>query len=172
MRLKLLISALQIVIFVFLINAIKISAQDIPDFLYDRGTGIPMSIFGTYVEDGELLVYPFYEYYYNGNIEYEPFDFGLPSKQEYRGKYKANEGLIFLGYGISDRLAIEFEAGIITATLTKSENDTSAVQREFTESGLSDAEGQLDGVGTKRIQAHRSFLITLNLYFQQVKKIV
>ena len=143
MRLKLFISALQIVIIVFLFNAIKISAQDIPDFLYDRGTGIPMSIFGTYVQDGELLVYPFYEYYYDSNIEYEPFDFGLPSKQEYRGKYKANEGLIFLGYGISDRLALEFEAGIITATLTKSENDTSALQPEFTESGLSDVEGQV-----------------------------
>jgi Putative MetA-pathway of phenol degradation len=122
---------------------INISAQEIPYYLYDRGTGIPMSIAGTYVRNGELLIYPFYEYYYDSNIEYEPHDFGFPSINEYRGKYTANEGLIFLGYGISDRLAVEFEGGIISATLTKSENDTSALQPEFTESGLSDIEGQV-----------------------------
>jgi hypothetical protein len=102
-----------------------------------------MSIAGTYVRNGELLIYPFYEYYYDSNIEYEPHDFGFPSINEYRGKYTANEGLIFLGYGISDRLAVEFEGGIISATLTKSEHDTSALQPEFTESGLSDIEGQV-----------------------------
>jgi len=121
----------------------KVVAQEIPYYLYDRGTGIPMSIAGTYVRSGELLIYPFYEYYYDSNIEYEPHDFGLPSTKEYRGKYTANEGLIFLGYGISDRLAVEFEAGIISATLTKSANDTSALDSEFTESGLSDVEGQV-----------------------------
>jgi hypothetical protein len=117
--------------------------KDLPEYLQDRGTGIPMSIFGTYVREGELVIYPFYEYYWDSNIEYEPFDFGFPSQTEYRGKYQAHEFLIFLGYGISDRLALEFEAGVITATLTKSENDTSALEPEFTESGLSDVEGQV-----------------------------
>ena len=102
-----------------------------------------MSIFGTYVRESELLVYPFYEYYYDSNIEYEPFDFGFPSKQEFRGQYQAHEFLIFVGYGVSDRLALEIEAGVITATLSKSENDTSALTPEFTESGISDVEGQV-----------------------------
>ena len=130
-------------IVVMLFLPANIGAQDLPYYLYDRGTGMPMSIPGTYVKDSELLIYPFYEYYYDSNIEYEPLDFGVPSNKEYRGKYTANEGLIFLGYGITDRLAVEFEAGIISATLTKSGNDTSALEPKFTESGVSDVEGQV-----------------------------
>ena len=135
--------------------------EEIPVYLSDRGTGIPISIFGTYVRDDELLVYPFYEYYHDSNLEYEPFDFGIPSIQEFRGQYKAHEFLIFLGYGISDRLALEFEAGVITATLTKSENDTSSLESEFTESGISDVEGQLrGGGGIMKAQVCQNFLIT------------
>jgi hypothetical protein len=118
-------------------------AQDEPYYLQDRGTGIPISIFGTYVRQGELLVYPFYEYYYDSDLEYEPFEFGHGSTREYRGRYEAHEFLIFLGYGITDRLAIEFEAGVITAKLNKSENDTSSLSPEINESGLSDVEGQI-----------------------------
>lgn len=143
MKTNISVISLLMILTAVILQPVETIAQDEPYYLQDRGTGIPMSIFGTYVRQGELLVYPFYEYYYDSNIEYEPFDFGLPSKQEYRGKYQANEGLIFLGYGISDRLALEFEAGIITATLTKSKNDTSALQPEFTESGFSDVEGQI-----------------------------
>jgi hypothetical protein len=40
------------------------------DHARDRGPGIPVSMFGTYVERGELLVYPFVEYYRDGNAEY------------------------------------------------------------------------------------------------------
>ena len=135
---------LQLILTALLLQATASFAQEeIPVYLSDRGTGIPMSIFGTYVRDGELLVYPFYEYYYDSNLEYAPFDFGLPSMKEFRGQYQANEFLIFLGYGISDRLALEFEAGVITATLTKSENDTSSLESEITESGISDVEGQI-----------------------------
>lgn len=143
MRSRLLIVAMQITSMVLVLHPVYNFAQEYPEYLYDRGTGIPMSIFGTYVTNGELLVYPFYEYYDDSNIEYEPYDFGHLSKQEYRGKYQANEGVIFLGYGISDRLAIEFEAGIITAKLNKAENDTSSLPQEINESGLSDVEGQI-----------------------------
>ncbi|MCH8032185.1 MAG: hypothetical protein IH950_00320 [Bacteroidetes bacterium] len=144
MVIKIIIPMLQLILTAMLIQpTVSFAQEEIPDYLQDRGSGIPMSIFGTYVRDGELLVYPFYEYYYDSNMEYEPFDFGLPSMQEFRGQYQANEFLIFLGYGISDRLALEFEAGVITATLTKSENDTSSLESEFTESGISDVEGQI-----------------------------
>jgi hypothetical protein len=102
-----------------------------------------MSQFGTYVNKGQVLLYPFYEYYSDDNLEYEPFDFGYGSMQEYRGRYRAHEGLIFIGYGISDKLAVEFEAGVIDAKFNKSPNDTSAVPAEIKESGLSDVEGQI-----------------------------
>ena len=103
--------------------------QDLPVYLRDRGTGIPMSIFGTYVRKGELLVYPFYEYIKDDNLEYEPADFGFPLKREFRGRFRGHETLIFIGYGISDRLAIEFEAGVITAKFNKSGSDTTAAGR-------------------------------------------
>ena len=143
MRSRLLVTAMQIISMVLVLHPVNNFAQESFEYLYDRGTGIPMSIVGTYVRDGELLVYPFYEYYHDSDIEYEPFDYGHTSKQEYRGKYQANEGVIFLGYGISAQLAIEFEAGIISAKLNKSENDTSSLPREINESGLSDIEGQI-----------------------------
>lgn len=143
MRFNIIVIMLLIILMAVILQPVESFAQEEPVYLQDRGTGIPMSIFGTYVRDSELLFYPFYEYYYDSNLEYEPFDFGLPSMQEFRGQYQAHEFLIFLGYGISDRLALEFEAGVITATLTKSENDTSALKSMFTESGISDVEGQI-----------------------------
>ena len=118
-------------------------AQDLPYYLYDRGTGIPTSQFGIYVRPGEFLIYPFYEYYNDKNLEYEPADFGHNSTDELRGKYVAHEGLIFLAYGLSDRLALEFEAGIISAELTKAANDPTIPPNKISESGLSDVEGQV-----------------------------
>jgi len=143
MRSRLLIVAMQIISTVLVLHPINNFAQESSEYLYDRGTGIPMSIFGTYVRDGELLFYPFYEYYFDSDLEYEPFELGHGSTREYRGRYEAHEFLIFLGYGITDRLAIEFEAGAITAKLNKSENDTSSLPPEINESGLSDIEGQI-----------------------------
>jgi hypothetical protein len=114
-----------------------------PDYLRDRGPGIPTSMFGTYVRKGELLFYPFFEYYYDRNMEYEPFDFGLVSQTEYRGRYEASERLLFLGYGVSDRLALEFEAAFISARLDKSPRDNSPLPSRLEETGLGDVEGQV-----------------------------
>ena len=118
-------------------------SQDKIYYLYDRGHGIPTSQFGTYIREGELLIYSFYEYYKDNNIEYEANDFGYLSKKEVRGIYKAHEGLIFVGYGITEQLAVEVEAGIISAKLYKSEHDTSRMPSLLSESGLSDVEGQI-----------------------------
>lgn len=118
-------------------------AEEFPVYLRDRGTGIPTSILGVYVRDNELLIYPFYEYYSDSDFEYEPADFGFGSTEELRGRYHAHEALIFFGYGISDRLAVEFEAGVISANLDKSGEDTSALPPELKESGLSDVEVQI-----------------------------
>jgi hypothetical protein len=118
-------------------------AQDLPPHLRDRGTGVATSMFGTYIREGELLVYPFFEYYYDSNLEYKPTEFGFPLDTDFRGKYRASEGLIFLGYGITRNLAIEMEAAVITAELEKSPSDPSAMPAKFKESGLGDVEGQL-----------------------------
>lgn len=123
-----------------------LQAQDtLPAYLRDRGTGIPMSQFGTYIRPGEVIVYPFYEYYYDHNYEYEPLDFAKPlgDDREFRGRYEAHEGVLFIGVGITDRLAIEIEAGIISARLDKADEDNSQMPKRLKESGLSDVEGQI-----------------------------
>ncbi len=117
--------------------------QDLPYYLQDRGTGIPSSAFGTYIRRGDLLIYPFYEYYYDSNFEYDPAEFGYVLLQDYRGQYKAHEFLLFTALGLTDWLAVELEAAVIDATLTKAPDDTSAMPNELAESGLGDVEAQL-----------------------------
>jgi hypothetical protein len=109
----------------------------------DRGAGIPTSMFGTYIARGELIVYPFFEYYRDRNAEYSPDELGYGLDQDFRGTYRASEGLIFLGYGVSERLAVELEAAVISARLETSPDDPSGVPSVIEESGLGDVEGQL-----------------------------
>ena len=109
----------------------------------DRGAGIPTSMFGTYVQPRELLVYPFFEYYRDANAEYSPNELGYALDQDFRGRYWANERLVFVGYGISSRLAVELEAANITAVQEKAPDDPSAMPDSVRESGLGDVEGEL-----------------------------
>lgn len=112
-------------------------------FLRDRGPGMATSMFGTYVRTGEWLVYPFYEHYRDRNLEYAPSEFGVSGATDYRGRYRADEALLWLGYGISDRLAVEFEVATIRASLEKAAGDVSALPARLEESGLGDVEGQV-----------------------------
>ena len=116
-----------------------------PAYLRDRGTGIRTSLLGTYVRKGELLVYPFFEWYADDNLEYKPSELGYgTSNTDYRGRYRANEGILFLGYGISNSVSIEFEAAVISAELETSPDDTSSAKpAKVSESGLGDVEGQI-----------------------------
>lgn len=109
----------------------------------DRGPGVPTSMFGIYVEPGQLLLYPFVEYYRDKDAEYSPDELGYGLDTDFRGRYRATEGLIFLGYGISDRLAVELEAAVIRARLETSPDDPSGTPPVVKESGLGDVEGQL-----------------------------
>lgn len=109
----------------------------------DRGPGLPTSMFGTYIERGEWLLYPFLEYYRDSNLEYSPDEFGFGLDADFRGRYRATEGLMFFGYGFTDRLAFEMEAAVIRARLRKSPDDPSAMPAVIEESGLGDVEGQL-----------------------------
>jgi hypothetical protein len=132
------------IIVLFLFYSISVFSQDkLPDYLKDRGTGIPTSMFGTYINKGEFIVYPFYEYYYNPDAEYKPKDFGYSLDEDFSGLYKAHEGLLFLGYGITENLALEFEASIITAKQYKADDDTTKMPELIEESGLGDVEAQL-----------------------------
>jgi len=114
-----------------------------PGYLRDRGTGLATSMFGTYIRPGELIVYPFYEYYRDQDLEYAPSEFGYGLEQDFRGEYHADEALLFVAYGISDRFALEVEAAVISASLDKSPEDTSLQPPRIEESGLGDVEGQL-----------------------------
>jgi len=114
-----------------------------PVYLRDRGSGVATSMFGTYVRRRELLVYPFFEYYVDHDYEYAPVDLGVPGDVDYRGRYRASEGLLFLGYGLTDNLAVELEAAIIRATLDTAPDDASVLPDRIEESGLGDVEAQI-----------------------------
>jgi hypothetical protein len=114
-----------------------------PVYLQDRGTGVSTSMFGTYIRKNELIVYPFFEYYRDSDFEYKPEELGAPGDVDYRGRYHANEGLIFVGFGVSENIAVEFEAAVISASFRKSPADSSALPAEIKESGLGDVEGQI-----------------------------
>ena len=109
----------------------------------DTGDGIPVSMFGTFIEEDELLVYPFFEYYRDSDAEYKPSELGFTGNTDYFGRYRASEGLIFVGYGVSDRLALEFEAAVITARQEKDPSDPTDFPEVLEQSGLGDVEMQL-----------------------------
>lgn len=118
-------------------------AGDLPVYLRDRGRGVATSMFGTYVRKGELLVYPFFEWYADADLEYTPRELGYDRDEEYRGRYRASEALLFLAYGLTDNLAVELEAALIRAELRKSPADVSAMPASVKESGLGDVEAQM-----------------------------
>lgn len=116
-----------------------------PAFLRDRGSGVRTSLLGSYVRQGELLVYPFFEWYADKDLEYKPNELGYgTSGIDYRGRYRASEGILFFGYGLTSDLALEIEAAVITAELRTSSQDTSSGRPSAVkESGLGDVEGQI-----------------------------
>jgi hypothetical protein len=116
---------------------------DTSTMLRDRGPGQPTSMFGTYIRPGELLIYPFFEYYHDDNLEYKPSELGFGLDQDFRGRYRATEGLLFFAYGLTDWLAIEMEASVINATLRTPAGDTSSAPDRIHASGVGDVEGQV-----------------------------
>lgn len=119
-------------------------AEELPYYLRDRGTGIPTSMFGTYVEHGELLVYPFIEHYLDHNAEYSPQELGYGLDEDYRGEYEASEYLIFLGYGLTNNISLELEAAYIYAEIETSPMDPTSSPDKFVEQGLGDVQTQLN----------------------------
>jgi hypothetical protein len=120
-----------------------LDTDGLPAHLRDRGEGQPLSMFGTYIQKGQCIFYPFFEYYLDKNAEYAPDELGASDDQDYRGEYHATEGLIFLAYGVTDRLALEFEGAVIDAKLETASNDPSGLPPEIKDSGVGDVEGQV-----------------------------
>ena len=115
----------------------------LPPYLADRGQGIPTSLFGTYVSDGQWLLYSFYEYTSTSQFEYKPSELGFPGERDFLGRLREREALLFVAYGISDRLAVEVEGALSThASFRKDPDDLSGVPDRLRESGLGDVEAQ------------------------------
>ena len=119
------------------------SDESLPTYLKDRGTGVATSMFGTYIRRGELIVYPYWEYYRDGNREYNPQELGFVGEQDFRGQYRESEGLFFLAYGITDGFAVQAELAFARASLEKAPMDGSLLPPKLEESGLTSFETQL-----------------------------
>jgi len=150
------------------------AAQDLPAYLRDRGTGVRTSLLGTYVRQGELLVYPFFEYYSDRNLEYKPSELGYGLATDFRGRYHASEGILFFGYGVTPDLALEFEGAVISAELQKSPSDTATVPARVRESGLGDVEGQIRWRFQRETESRPEFFTYFGTVFplQKSKKII
>ncbi len=120
-----------------------LDTEGLPAYLRDRGQGTSLSQFASYVQKRQLIIYPFYEYYHDSDYEYSPNELGQPLDQDFRGSYKANEVLLFLAYGVTERLALEFEMAYIDAELEKSSADPTNLPATISESGIGDVEGQI-----------------------------
>ena len=118
-------------------------------WLADRGAGVWTSIFGTYVRSHELLLMPFGEGYYDNKFEYKPAELGYGLDQDFRGHFRAAEGLIFMAYGLNDWLAVEVEASLITARLEKAPNDPSSLPARLTQTGPGDWQFEVDATALK-----------------------
>lgn len=122
---------------------LAVAAQEGDAHLRDRGPGMRTSMFGSYVERGQLLIYPFYEFYRDNDLQYSPAEFGVTGDQDFEGRYRAHEGILFVAYGFTDRFMIELEGAVISATFEKDPADATGTPARVEESGLGDVEGQL-----------------------------
>ena len=161
MRLRSIVLTAPIIVLSLQTSAVR-AQEALPDYLSDRGPGIPTSQFGTYIESGQLMVYPFIEYDKNTDEEYTPIELRFPrpgfvGEEEFRGTQTQREAVLFLGYGISEKFAVEFEAELYaSATLHKSQLDTSPVPERIKESGFAGAEGQVRWLWREETAARRA----------------
>ncbi len=118
--------------------------EELPSWLQDRGRGLPTSLFGSYIEKGELLFYPFYEFTFDSDEEYSPDEFGFTGSGEFEGETTEHQALVYFAYAPLDWLAFELEwAAYDHKKLEKDSADLSALPANFTESGPGDLEAQL-----------------------------
>jgi hypothetical protein len=144
MKQVIVMSLIMLLGFPYIAGAQGYFSEDLPDYLKDRGIGTPTSMFGTYIQKGELRVYPFFEFYLHDREEYAPEEFGYEGDIDYKSKFREYEWLIFLGYGITENLVIELEAAVTSATLQKADDDVSEMPDEISDSGIGDVQTQIN----------------------------
>jgi hypothetical protein len=120
-----------------IVCAVHVYAEDLPYYLKDRGKGVTMSLNAVYIQRGEFLVYPFYEYTKTPKEEYNGSELGYSGEANYLGKSVERESLLFLGYGITKNLAVEIEGALsLEKTFYKATNDkTSGIPHSIKEKG-------------------------------------
>ncbi len=119
-------------------------AETAPAYLADRGRGLPTSLFGTYIQKGEWLVYPFFEYTRTPHFEYHPSELGFTGETDFQSKLTEYEYQVFVSYGLTDRVAFELEGALhASASLEKAPEDTSAMPDPLQESGLGDTQAEV-----------------------------
>ena len=140
-------------------------------YLRDRGSGLATSLFGTYVEPGQWLVYPFYEYTSTSAFEYKPGEVGFVGEQDYLGRLDTHEFDFFVSRGLTERAEVELEGQLYTtATLDRAATDTSGVPPRLEESGVGEIEGQFR-YRWQEERAHRPELFSfLELVFPLQKR--
>jgi hypothetical protein len=131
-----------IVATIFFDSSIMNARDNLPSFLQDRGRGIPTSLSGAFINKGELLIYPFFEYSRDNNREYQPAQLGFGSEQDFRAHFHGSNDQIYVDYGFTDWLALEFEFAYMNIHFEKSPDDHSELPAQIRESGLGDFEGQ------------------------------
>src|SRR5580765_163250 len=88
----------------------------LPAYLADRGEGLPTSLFGTYVGQGDFIFYPFYEYTKTTQFEYKPSELGFTGETDFLGETVEQEYLVYFAYGFTKRLAVELEVAAYSTT--------------------------------------------------------
>lgn len=172
------LSRLLILSFLALAGAGPVAAQEpLPYYLHDRGEGVTTSLFGTYIRGGELLVYPFYEYERNTGDEYHGSELGFnPDDTDYLGTSELHQVLLFLAYGLTDDLAVEFEVALYERkTLKKAPDDlTSGLPDEIRESGFGELETQIRWRLSRETASRPEFFTFLEVGYplQKDKKII
>lgn len=122
------------------LTAAAAQVGDSARYTRDRGTGVPASLFGTHIRKGELLVYPFFEYLQDKDHEYQPEEFGVGPDVDFRAKLRSYAGQLWIGYGVTDWLALEFEAAYVHSRLERSPQDTFPTRLPREETGITDIE--------------------------------
>ncbi len=120
-------------------------AEDAPTTygLRDRGPGVPTSLTGIYLERGEWLGAASYQDLENRGFQYSPDEFGIADENDYLGKYTSSGGIFFLGYGISESLAVGLRVTGGSTKLAKASDDPSAMPSEIKESGIGEVAPEL-----------------------------
>lgn len=144
--------------------------DQLPQYLHDRGPGTPTSMFGTFARKGELLIYPFFEYYLDDNMEYAPDELGYGLDEDFEGVFRGSEYLMFLGFGITDRLVFEIEVAYMDASLEKSADDTTELPDKLEEIGWGDAQTQVNYMWKKETSTGPGFFSYLEVVYPYNKE--